>query len=383
MKNLFSLNEIESSPFFTASWEPRFLKKLLVIFGSSTFVYIVFACFFVETYCSIPMFFDGTSHKVVLANKSKFSLPLLVVVTPATKKKLFVTNFEDNKTYKLTGVKYGDANSRVAYTVWDKRDPIKFEIFKNSSKIECEIRVPNPKVEVAEYIIQVVCFIICLSTVILCYKTPSLQQFIILYLLICLYSFLNLSFFGFSNSTKTFFSMLFFFGFISISFLQVRILSSNIPTLFSAVFGVCGLCSIMTFLAITNSMFFIPSFGCLLLLVGVSIYLYCIGTTILSPFLLTVHFGWMWGIGLSVYITTILKIFTIEFQQNFLVDILCDVLVSVFVVFQSIYLIGEPAKAKIPEAPLDQVSRLNRIDHLIESLSEREDVGIKHTAGFQ
>jgi hypothetical protein len=383
MKSFFCLNEIESSPFFTASWEPRFLKKLLIVFGSCLIAYISFTLVSIDTYCTVPMLFTGKSYQSVLANLSSLSLPILVVVTPSTKNELFVSHLESDKEFNETGIRYGSKNSQTVYEIWDYANLIKFELSSNSSKMKCEIRIQNPKVKVTEYFIKVICFVICLSTVILCFKVPSLRQFTILYLIITLYSFFELPIFCFSKSTSAIINMLFFFGYISISFLMVRILSSNIPIIYSSLFGICGLCAFTTFLTFSNSKFFIPSSACLLVLIGVSIHLFYIGTLIISPFLLFAHFGWMWGVGLSVYVTTILKNMTIKYSLNFMVNIISDILVSVFVVFQSIYLIGEPSKAKIPEAPLDQQSKIKRIDHLIESLTEKEDGGIKRSGSFQ
>ena len=175
----------------------------------------------------------------------------------------------------------------------------------------------------------------------------------------------------------------YWFGFISISFLQVRILSSNIPVIYMSLFGICGACSLFTAMTYSNTAFIYPSLLCLIILISVSLYLFYLGTSILSPFLLSVHFGCMWLIGLSVYITTLMKGLTVYGFNSFLVNIINYILSTVFLVFQSIYLVGEPSKAKIPEAPLDQVAHLNRIDHLLETLAEKDEGSSKRNQTFQ
>ena len=377
-----SLNEIETSPFFTASWEPRFLKKLLTIFGSSILGFFFFALLFVRPYFKTSLFYTGDDYRITLKNTTNSTFPHTILISPATKKKLIVYDYFENETHFLRGQIFG-GDSYTRFIQNSLNEDINYTFNKSSPSYEAEIRFPLPAAVYTTYYIRIVCFIICVFAAYFCYNVTNLKLFLPLYLLVCLYTFLSLPIFKFSTFFSGFISMGYWFGFISISFLQVRILSSNIPVIYMSLFGICGACSLFTAMTYSNTAFIYPSLLCLIILISVSLYLFYLGTSILSPFLLSVHFGCMWLIGLSVYITTLMKGLTVYGFNSFLVNIINYILSTVFLVFQSIYLVGEPSKAKIPEAPLDQVAHLNRIDHLLETLAEKDEGSSKRNQTFQ
>ena len=379
--NIFqSLNEIETSPFFTASWEPRFLKKLLIIFGSSTLTFLLFALLFVKSYIKVPLFYTGETYEINLINTTNATAPHTVLISPPTNKKLFVQDYGDNMTHKIRGDIIGSYTRYIPHILVD---PIQYLVNIANSSYTTEIRLTLPSMRYTSYIICSLCFIICVFAAYFCYNVQNLKLFFPLYFLVCFYTFLSLPIFKFGIFMSCFISMAYWLGFISISFLQVRILSSNIPVIYMSTFGVCGACALFTAMTYSNATFIYPSVICLLLLIAVSLYLFYMGTSILNPFLLSVHFGCMWIIGLSVYITTIMKTMTVYGFNTFLVRTINYVLSTVFIVFQSVYLVGEPSKARIPEAPLDQIAHLNRIDHLLETLAEKDEGSSKRGQTFQ
>lgn len=368
LKN-FIWNEIESSPFFTASWEPRYLKKLIVIFGSGIIAFIAFSALFIFPTTTLPMYHDGNKYYIELIGFSTIAQPFMVVFTPRISKRLYVYD-EGLFSYKVNGTSF---MSSTLFKICHQSQNLRLEVTTNNTKYKALVKVQIPYVRYTSAFIKVITFLIISSCVFVSYKAPNIRPFFSQYLLIFLYSLFNLPFFNFDNLFRSFITMSFWFGFISVSFLQVRILSSNIPTIFSALFVIIAFASFATVLTNFNSNFLYVSFILLALLICASGYLFFIGTAILSRFLLAVHFGWMWTIGLSIYTANILRNMSISFQTSFFVDVMNNVIVAVFIVFQSIYLIGEPTKAKIPEAPLDQAAKINRIDHLLEKLADKED----------
>ena len=382
MKLFQSLNEIESSPFFTASWEPRFLKKLLLIFGSWTAVFLLISGLFVKTYFSIPLFFTGKDYRITLTNTINSTLPHMIVLNSASHKKLSIDEFIEDETYYLSGHIYQSTGVTRYFTgMW--ADPIRYRFNKNSTKYDANLYLLYPPTRYAQIVIRIICFIVCVFSAFFSYMVPNLKSFFPLYLLVCIYSFFSLPFFQFSLFRSSLISMTFWFGFISISFLEVRILSSNISVIYMSLFGIAAACGVFASMTYENPTFIYPSLVCLLILIGVSLYMFYLGTSILSPFLLSVHFGWMWAIGMSVYLSTILRTMTVFGIKNFFINTISYVITTVFLVFQSIYLVGEPNKAKIPEAPLDQAAHLNRIDHLLEVLAEKDENGSKRNQAFQ
>ncbi|EAY19850.1 hypothetical protein TVAG_129580 [Trichomonas vaginalis G3] len=367
----FIWNEVESSPFFTASWEPRYLKKLLVIFSIGISCFVSFTALFISSTISLPIHNEGTKYYIELNDFSSISQPYLVIISPPISKRL---NISSNGVflYKINGTKY---TFGTLYKFSDIHPNIRID-FNTSKKItQAVVRVHIPIVKYASALIKIATFLVTAACLFLSYKSSSIRPFLSQYFLIFLYSLFNLPFFSFDTLIRSIITMTFWFGFISVSFLQVRILSSNIPTIFSSLFVLIGLCSFSTIMTYFNSNFFYISILLVVGLVAASIYLFYIGTAILSQFLLAVHFGWMWTIGLCIYFANILRNMSITFQTSFFVDVMNSVIVSVFIVFQSIYLIGEPVKAKIPEAPLDQAAKINRIDQLLEKLADKEENG--------
>lgn len=374
MKDL--VKHIETSPFFTPSLEMPSIKRH--VFVCAIFLAIFnFLCYIVKpvTY-SIP--FDNST--LIVRNSSNLPQPFYVFPKyPLLPDSHLILLYNSDGGPRNINVTQRGTELNPFFKFRCKVSEFKIQFFPPQGENHITLTARKRQFSILAFSIKMVFLLTNLLCLVYSIYNPLTFPSVPLNIFAVLYCLHRLELFYIGTKFESIVITSFYIFFVIYGLLQSNMLFSCMNWVHYIILPMSSLCGILFLLFMINPEYGSLAFLSWLILLCFSSIFILKGKTILHPVLISLHFGWFCAVTGGIVLSAIYRTSSNILTRSLLPQSLDISIISVFIIFQIIFIMGEPFKAN-PDLSLGSVARQHKIDQLLDILVARETEELRTTA---